>query len=262
MCLWRMMSEKWQSRSFLPFYPQRILILSITHEWKCLCGNPRVQQKNFRTLLGKKFQDRCIREEEEEFDFTCIRPPREHSSVPKETCLACDLSRKGKWEHMSEHPPCPALWNGAKEAYFFLAPSRILRGRERMEKQQPRFLKGIRGTQILLLLRVHQETYLWAMQQAPTVAHVSHPRIPLPRGWLPVHALQGSECKPLQTVKLTQIWGIGRKHTSLSIQHSSRENKQEAVKTCPGFVGKAMTEFLKQREKKLLNTKKFSKKFS
>lgn len=155
MCLWRMMSEKWQSRSFLPFYPQRILILSITHEWKCLCGNPRVQQKNFRTLLGKKFQDRCIREEEEEFDFTCIRPPREHSSVPKETCLACDLSRKGKWEHMSEHPPCPALWNGAKEAYFFLAPSRILRGRERMEKQQPRFLKGIRGTQILLLLRVH-----------------------------------------------------------------------------------------------------------
>ena len=50
----RVMSSRWQNRSFLASSPQRTLILTITHAWECLCIGPIVKWRNTSTPLEQK----------------------------------------------------------------------------------------------------------------------------------------------------------------------------------------------------------------
>ena len=53
---------------------------------------------------------------------------------------------------------------------------------------------------------------------------------------------EGCESEPLQMAtesmhKVSQLWGIRRKHINLGIQYSPRESKQEVVSIQSGFAG-------------------------
>ena len=117
-----------------------------------------------------------------------------------------------KWEHVSEHPASPAVWDAAKEAHFshsiqsaesWATRLGAVSDWESSRKDCRRALKGLLMSQTPSrsptvsswdALPLDPLADPWA----PPVLHEPHPHTPPSYGWLPVHTPNSGESKLLQ----------------------------------------------------------------
>lgn len=103
-------SSKWWNRSLLTSSFLRSSNFDNYPRTKVLCGSPGVQQGNSSTPLEKKnLRIDTLKKERRYFNFTSvISLPRWHSSVPRETPLAYNVSLGQKWKHSDWVPSSPS----------------------------------------------------------------------------------------------------------------------------------------------------------
>lgn len=189
-------------------------MFTVTRRWECLCVSLEIQHSSSSTLLeGEKNLKLDV--SKRKTGTVLLYPYHPHSNAPELSAKRAQpklmIFTMGEDEDVWVTSWFPAVWNAAKEAHFFLTPSRIQRRAMQLRTRDADptncFMDSIRKLVLELLRMSHGQILPIAQGNSYHSTCITHTQPPF---------MANSLCTSLRAVRVNFCRQLVNTHTKLS----------------------------------------------